>query len=219
MKAETNENQPDRSNPRARALLHAAEEILLDEGPTALSARAIASRAKVNKGLLFYYWGSTDTLFAEVLERYYERHKLALAEAFSGGGELTDRMRDVIDAYLDFMESNLAYARIVQQQVSANGPHAALVKKHLGQVLALTTNLLAPITEPSGPLSARHFHLSLSAAVVNYFTYAQVLGAEHWGTDPFSAPALAERREHIHWIVKAWLSALQAERRGPSDSS
>ncbi len=193
---------------RARAILDAAEAILTEEGYEALSARAVAERANVNKALVFYYWGSTAELFERVLERYYERHKAALLEAFHYEEPIETRLHRGIDGYLDFMERNDAYARLVQQQVAASGPHLALVRRHLGELLQTTTDLLGPLTPASGPLSAKHFHLSLSAAVINYFTYAPVLGDESWGQDPLSKAALEERRAHLHWIVDAWLKAL-----------
>lgn len=203
----TKEAPPPRTE-RARAILDAAEAILVDEGYEALSARAVAERAGVNKALVFYYWDSTAALFERVLERYYERHKAALLEAFDHDGPAAERLHRGIDRYLDFMEANGAYARLVQQQVSARGPHLGLVKEHLGELLRTTTELLGDLTPEAGPLSAKHFHLSLSAAVIHYFTYAPVLGEEFWGQDPLSQASLEERRAHLHWIVDAWLRAL-----------
>jgi AcrR family transcriptional regulator len=196
-------------NERARALLDAAEELLGEGGVEALSARAVAERAGVNKGLVFYYWGSTTGLFEQVLERYYERHKASLADAFEVEGTLRERVRHVVDAYLDFMEENGTYARIVQQQVASGGAHLPLVSEHLSEVLEMTTRMLAEVTPPSGPLSAPHFHLSLSAVVINYFTYGPVLGHAFPNADPLCPEALAERRAHVHWVVDAWLDALE----------
>jgi len=63
-------------------ILHAAEQLLHEAGYEALSARAVAERAGVNKALVFYHWGSTSALFEAVLVRYYERHKASLEDAF-----------------------------------------------------------------------------------------------------------------------------------------
>lgn len=200
---------PDRSNSRAQALLDAAEQILAEDGYEGLSARSVAARADVNKGLVFYYWGSAAGLFEQVLERYYERHKAVLAGVLTDEGPPRPRIHEAIDAYLDFMEANATYARIVQQQVSTGGPHLDLVRKHLAEVLSMTTRALAHVAPSDGPLAPRHFQLSLSAAVINYFTYAPVLGAKFWGDNPLSATALRERRAHLHWVVDAWLDALE----------
>lgn len=191
---------------RAQALLDAAEGLLEEGGVQALSARSVAERAGVNKGLVFYYWGSTTGLFEQVLTRYYERHKASLAEAFSRDGSLRERFHHVVDVYLDFMDDNDAYARIVQQQIASGGAHLPLVKKHLQEVLSMTTGMLAPLTPETGPTSAKHFHVSLSAVVINWVTYGPVL----LGDVANSTAMRAERRQHVHWVVDAWLDRLEA---------
>lgn len=196
---------------RAQALLDAAEALLEEGGVEALSARAVASRAGVAKGLVFYYWGSTAGLFEQVLERYYERHKASLADAFELEGTLRERLYHVIDAYLDFMDDNVIYARIVQQQVASAGPNLPLVQRHLSEVLAMTTRMLEGVTPPEGPLSAAQFHLSLSAIVINYFTYGPVLAHAFPDADPLGEAALRDRRAHVHWVVDAFLDALTAK--------
>ncbi|MAQ13970.1 MAG: hypothetical protein CMN30_04140 [Sandaracinus sp.] len=196
------------TNERALAILDAAEEMLEAEGVEALSARAIAQRAGVAKGLVFYYFGSTQELFERVLERYYERHKASLERAFASEGDTRGRLHRVVDEYLDFMEENVTYARIVQQQIASAGPHMGLVTRHLRQVLAMTRTMLVGITPSRGPRSAEHFHISLSAVVINYFTYGPVL----LGEDALDRRALDERRAHVHWVVDTWLDGLEHHR-------
>ncbi len=195
---------------RAQQLLEAAEALLAEEGYEGLTAQAVARRAGVNKALVFYYWGSTAELFERVLERYYARHKQALVEAYAGEGTLAERVHPILDAYLDYMEANRNYVRLVQHQVSGHGPHLPTVQRHLVELMRLTVQLLSGVAPEAGPTAARHLHLSLSALVINYFTYAPALG-EAWGEDPLSPPALAERRAHIHWVVDAWLARLPAD--------
>ncbi|MBO6938445.1 MAG: TetR/AcrR family transcriptional regulator [Deltaproteobacteria bacterium] len=195
------------TNERARALLDAAEELLEELGMEALTARAVAERAGVAKGLVFYYFGSTHELFERVLERYYARHKASLAEAFAGEGDHRERLHRVVDEYLDFMEENVTYARIVQHQIASEGPHLPLVRRHLREVLELTREMLRGITPSRGPRSAEHFHVSLSAVVINYFTYGPVLL-----DDALEDRPLGERRAHVHWVVDSWLDGLERHR-------
>jgi len=198
---------------RALQILDAAEQLLGELSYDAVSARDIAERAGVNKALVFYYWGSKEELFERVLQRYYERHRSALAQAFeAGGGALPHRVHQVLDAYLDFIEGNRLYARLVQQQVSGGGPHLELVQRHLADFFAWTTGVLAELAPATGPLSARQLYISISGIVINYFTYAPALGRV-WGSDPMSQAALAERREHVHWLVDCLLQGLDANKK------
>lgn len=202
------EKRKESSKVRAQQLLDAAEALLVEEGYEGLTAQAVAKRAGLNKALVFYYWGSTAELFERVLSRYYDRHQHALVEAFSATGTRSERVHRVIDAYLDYMEANRGYTRLVQQQVSGRGPHLPTVRRHLADLMQISTEFLASFAPEDGPASARHLHLSLSALVVNYFTYAPAMG-EAWGPDdPLGETALQERREHVHWVVDAWLAQL-----------
>ena len=56
-----------------RALLDAAERLLIDEGRDAMTTRRIARAAEVNHGLVHYYFGSVDDLVVAVLERFGDR--------------------------------------------------------------------------------------------------------------------------------------------------
>jgi AcrR family transcriptional regulator len=191
----------DPQNPRAQQILDAAETLLATKGYESLSAKAVADEAGVNKALVFYYWTSTDALFEKVLERYYARHKAELESAFETGGALPERLHRVVDVLFDSMGKTPAYPRIVQHQISGNGPHRALVLAHLAEVQTRTADLLAEQVPTEGHLSARHFHLSLSAVIINFFTYGPAYGL---------APEddLEERRQHVHWLVDAWLERL-----------
>lgn len=198
-------------NKTAQRILTAAEELMAEVGYEGASARDIAARAGVNKALVFYHWGNKADLFEHVLQSYYIRHKQALEGALEGSGSLSERVHRVVDAYLDFIEANRLYPRLVQQQIAGGGTHLELVQRHLASFYQWTTRVLQEITPDQGPLAARHFYLSISGVVITYFTYGPVLG-ELWGQDPHCAEALAERRAHVHWLVQTLLERLELER-------
>jgi AcrR family transcriptional regulator len=55
------------------ALLDAAERLLRAEGYAAITTRRLAAEARVNHGLVHYYFGSVENLLLRVLERFTER--------------------------------------------------------------------------------------------------------------------------------------------------
>jgi AcrR family transcriptional regulator len=197
-------------------ILEAADTLIGEVGYDAVSARDIAERAGVNKALVFYYWGSKSELFDSILERYYAAHREALQDAFASTGSRIQRAHRVVDAYLDFIEANRSYPRLVQQQLAGGGTHREAIERHLAPFFEWTVELLAEIAPQGGPLAARHFYLTISGIVTNYFTYAPAL-ADAWEGDPMGASALAERRAHIHWVVDTLLTALAQE--GPQGDS
>ena len=198
------EASPELKSPRAMQILEAAEALLEEEGYEALSAKAVADRAGLNKALIFYYWTSTQRLFEKVLERFYIRHKSELAAAFAEGNDLSERMHRVVDCLFDSMGKAPIYPRVVQQQMSSRGDHVHLVEHHLGEILTWLTGQLGDILPEQGPLSLKQFHLSMSAVVINFFTYGPAF-------DMQTQEDLEERRAHVHWVVDACLSALERE--------
>lgn len=204
--------QASRSGAEAR-ILAAADELIAERGSEAVSAQDVAARARVPKGLVFYYFGSMDALVGRVLEGYYAAHLSALAGALEGGGPLRERLHRLVDGYLDFIEKNRRYARLIQREVAGEGRHRALIGRNLGALYGWMEEALRGVAPAHGPLAARQLFVTFSAAVINYFTYAPVIGAA-WGSDPMDAAGLAERRAHVHWLVDAVLERLP---RGPAE--
>jgi len=192
-------------------ILDAADEILGERGYDGMSVRDVAERAGVNKALVFYYYGSKAELFERVLERYYGAHRAALENAFTAGGTLRARLLRTVDAYFDFISEHRRYARLIQQQV-AGGGQKTLIQKNLAPLYEWTTAAISEIAPEDGPLAAKHFFLTFSGVVINYFTYAPIL-EPLWGGDPLSGSALAERKEHIRWILDTLLNRLQRDQR------
>ncbi|MFN8027445.1 MAG: helix-turn-helix domain-containing protein [Acidimicrobiia bacterium] len=51
------------------ALLDAAEALMVEEGYAAVTTRRVATRAGVNNGLVYYYFGTMDELFVALFRR------------------------------------------------------------------------------------------------------------------------------------------------------
>src|SRR6478609_12056162 len=94
----------DRANPTRRALVDAAIESLRFDGFAGASARAIATRAGVNPGLIFYHFGSVADLLlaalAEVSARRMDRYSAAV-DAAATPAELVAVAADIFREDLD----------------------------------------------------------------------------------------------------------------------
>ena len=94
----------DAANVTRRALVEAAIESLRFDGFAGASARAIATRAGVNPGLVFYHFGSVSELLlaalAEVSARRMDRYSAAVDGAATGG-ELVAVATDIFREDLD----------------------------------------------------------------------------------------------------------------------
>jgi AcrR family transcriptional regulator len=55
-------------------LINAAMGLLAEVGPKQLSIRTVSSRARVNSGQVYHYFGSKDALLKAAMQRLFEQH-------------------------------------------------------------------------------------------------------------------------------------------------
>jgi len=79
-----------RSAGTRQTLVEAAIETLKAEGYAGASARAIAARAGMNQGLIFYHFGSVATLLLAALDEVSSQRQVRYGEAVEGVGSLGD---------------------------------------------------------------------------------------------------------------------------------
>src|SRR4051812_15413209 len=112
------------ANPTRRALVDAAIESLKFDGFAGASARAIAARAGVNPGLIFYHFGSVaDLLLAalsEVSARRMERYAAAV-EAATTPSELVAVATEIFREDLDE-----GYVTVLVEMIAGAGSSPAL---------------------------------------------------------------------------------------------
>ncbi len=202
----------------ARRILEAAGELMADRGFDGTGRQAIADHASVNKALLFYHFGNKANLFERVLD-----HQLrGLYDALAGAA---DRVRDeppgaalhaVLDAYIDYVEQNRAYARLVQLELARSGGRHDLIGEYNGKNFKLLKPLMVALGAKKGPCSAEQLFISFGGMVLHYFASAPVLAAvlspkrAVSPSTPAGRKALAERRAHVHWMVDAALAGLSS---------
>jgi AcrR family transcriptional regulator len=90
------------------ALLDAAERLLIEGGYAALTTRSVAAEARVNHGLVHYYFGSMEELLLQVLERFTDR--------------LVERQTAMYEADVPFLEKWRTAMRWLEQDVEAGYP-------------------------------------------------------------------------------------------------
>ena len=76
------------------------------------------------------------------------------------------------------------------------------IRQGLEVLYDAVAELMKDVAPATGPMSARHFFISLSGMVNTYFLYAAAI-EPMWGADPLSVGQRRERREHVHWMLDA----------------
>jgi AcrR family transcriptional regulator len=112
---------------RRRALLEAADRIILREGPEA-SMAAIASEAGISKPILYRHFGDKSGLYQALAERHTRVLMDAIRTAFLRPGDIRTRSRAAIDTYLAAIAANRHVYRFLVHRASAEdtATHSAM---------------------------------------------------------------------------------------------
>lgn len=95
-----------------RKVFGAAVELIAEQGYAATTVDAIAERAGVAKGTVFYNFGNKEGLFEALLEHSIGKLAEALAAADTGESAL-DALDSVVLGQLRFFEEHGAFARVL----------------------------------------------------------------------------------------------------------
>ena len=192
------------------AILDAADSLFGEHGFDAASTRQIGEEAGINKALIHYHFASKQSLFNSVLDRYYERLNETLRGALEDEGALRERLGRLLDAYVDFLNENRRFSRMVQREV-ASGRHVQHITDHMAPIFRLGEELVRqayPATR-DGELAASQLLVSFYGMVVSWFTFSPVVEGL-LGADPLSERWLAERKRHLQRMLDLVLAAVQS---------
>lgn len=101
----------------AGRILAAAEESFAAHGMAGARTERIATRAGVNKGLLYYYFGSKRNLYRAVLRQLLEEFRQTISPADSPLQQPRERLIAFVNGYFDFLASHPNFPRLVQREV------------------------------------------------------------------------------------------------------
>lgn len=193
-------------------ILEAADGLFGEVGFDAATTREIAQRSGVNKALIHYHFQNKEALLVSVLDRYYENLSRTLVEALKKGTDFREKMAILVETYIDFLDNNRNFARIVQREASG-GRNVQRVRTHMVPLFQMGKEVVheAFPTTRSGVMAAEHLLISFYGIIISYFTFSDVL--EHLlNTDPFSTENLRERKKHVIELLRIILEAVENEK-------
>jgi len=192
-------------------ILATADELFARVGYDAASTREIAELSGVNKALIHYHFKNKEALLGAVLEAYYERLGAMLARMIGVPGSFRDRMVALVSAYLDFLNENRNFSRIVQREMSG-GANLDLIRARTRPLFDHGRRMLEAEYPAArrGPLAADQLLVTFFGLIVSYFSYAEVVG-DLLGKDPLSPAALRHRRDHVLAVLDTLIAAVEAQ--------
>ncbi len=108
-----------------RRILAAAVSLFARRGLHAVAVDAIVAQARVNKRMVYHYFGSKEALFKAALVDVYSRIERVELDAFEGGTGPADKLERLLEGYFAFLEAEPAFTRMLQWENLEKGRHLA----------------------------------------------------------------------------------------------
>jgi TetR/AcrR family transcriptional regulator len=117
----------------ARRILAAAEHHFAAQGMAGARTEEIASAARANKAMLYYYFGDKRRLHRAVLENLFRQLRAGVYAPSARSAESPrQRLLEFITSYFDFLASHPNYPRLVHREaMEATKDFEWIVQDHL----------------------------------------------------------------------------------------
>ena len=125
------------------AVLDAASELFAEKGPAATSIREVATRSRVNHGLVYRHFGTKEELVAAVLDHVSDRFNLSVAASAPDTGAVAERQwrvlaRAILDGYpVGQLQHRFPFVAQLVAEAEQHTADVAAARLAAGHVVAL----------------------------------------------------------------------------------
>jgi len=185
-------------------ILKAATQVFAMKGKAGARMQEIADLAEANKAMIYYYYTSKDDLYEAVLdaalgETFGELARAAVTEA---GPE--EKVRRIIDAYVEFYIHRQDLFRLLLREIIGGGETLRKTVLRYRDVFEQQPEILPAQVIQQGinagvfrPLNAPHTLMSLMGMAIVYALGRPIIDVILGTEDTQLTSFLAERRRHI----------------------
>lgn len=156
-------------------ILKAAEEEFSDKGLHGARVDEIAHKAEINKRMIYEYYGSKVDLYKAVLVEVYSRLSRQELGLLSKEESCTDKIRNIIHLYFDFLKDNPSYVNMILWENLNKGKYIQEID--LSQVKDSTLDLLRKVINEGkrdgsfkATMNTEQLVLSLLTYTFSYFS-------------------------------------------------
>lgn len=197
------------NNDARQALLDVARQEFAARGLEGARVDRIAQLAKVNKQLVYHYFGSKDDLYIAVLEEAYrnireQERALDLADL-----PPHDAMRVLIEFSFDYLDRNREFVALVTDENTHRGEHLS----GSTELEPMNQPIIDMIKETLERGEFRHgldpFQVYLSIAALSFFYFSNSSTLSRiFGRNLLEYASVAERRRHVVDFAMAALTKI-----------
>ncbi len=119
-KAQSVTRNPDRTR---RRLLQAAIRLFASRGYHGVAVDQIVAAARVNKRMVYHYFGSKDAIFEAALHEVYGRIESIDFHAIERGRSPREKLTRLLESYFEFLDQNPEFTQLLQWENLDRGQH------------------------------------------------------------------------------------------------
>ncbi len=170
-------------------LLKASARFFAERGYHATGVQEIADAAGANKAMLYYYFGSKDGLYDQLIAQGITRIASAVAAAEQPGLTLSERIRQLMASYLSMVVEQPEIARIIYRESLGAGERARpVIVEHFTRTIGQVARLLEMAKAEGHVVSG-----DTTLAAYSLFGMANMFISSHFVTGrTLDVPALTE---------------------------
>src|SRR5687767_14077990 len=161
----------------AEAILDAAEPLFAAQGFAATTIKQIGAAAGVNPALLYYYFGSKEELYRQLLRRVFGTLAERGAERLAGASSPEEAIRALLAVQSETMLQRPSLPRILAREMADHGAaHAQEGIAHLSATLFARLRALIEAGQRAGTLRADldpRFAAISTVSLIPYFHIAR----------------------------------------------
>jgi TetR/AcrR family transcriptional regulator len=207
-KKRSDDIKPRRRDPAAtrKKLLNAARREFAGSGLAGARVDEIATRAGVNKQLVYHYFGDKDALYLAVLEWVYEEIRAKERELNLDGLPPEQAIKKLIESSFDYLAAHPDFIVLLNDENRGGARHVRGSRKleamHSPLVSLVSTILSQGVKAGVFRKGINPVHLYISIAGLSYFYFSNTptLSAI-FGKDLSSQAARQARRKHVVDLV------------------
>lgn len=194
------DGREQRSEESKARILASATKIFSEKGLEGSRVDEIAKDAKINKRMLYHYFGSKEELYVEVLRYNYNKIVALIKNGFNLGDNPKENMIRAVRAYFYYLADNEEFVRLTSWEALNGGQFSRkvipqffdLVELEFGDIIkdGILRNFIKPDTD------FRQVLISVQALCLTYFNRREIVQSL-WREDILTAKMLEARLQHI----------------------
>jgi AcrR family transcriptional regulator len=192
---------PSRNPLKTReTILETAQTLFAASGFHGTGVNDICKKARINKRMIYHYFGDKEALYLAVHRRGWEELGAWFVTKLAGGDTKNNLLLEALGVFHDFIASRQIFVRLLMWDGLEGGKASRALWTDMRGPIYRQLESLVTTAQNDGlvpkDLKAGHLIISFMGAIAFYFSHAHTM-VDIFHKDPLSPGAVVERKDQI----------------------